>query len=222
MEECRYEKNDIEENEQGTEALVLSDEGMRIMAFWMVLLFRCVKDGRFDPIFLMENIIPIFDGSFNYEIIKKEDWIYEESIPAFYNPRLNKIFIRGDVYDGALAGNFMDIITITHEDMHAMQNILRKILNVIKVAEVRTELCRTDSKAMQNHELQTDRITSLIFSPQRIVEGKSEEEILKNYFVKPLFQFFGWCLKMESKSIDAALNNMKISEDKKEFEVCIV
>ena len=50
MEECRYEKNDIEENEQGTEALVLSDEGMRIMAFWMVLLFRCVKDGRIDPI----------------------------------------------------------------------------------------------------------------------------------------------------------------------------
>ena len=115
MEECRYEKQRV---------ITEKEQGMLVMAFKMVLLFHCVKDGKFDPIFMMENVIPLFDGSFNYEIVEKNCWIYENSIPVFYDPRLNKIVIRSDVYEGALAGDFMDMIIITHEVLRVIQKLL--------------------------------------------------------------------------------------------------
>ena len=58
MEVCQYEAQiETAIKEPVAEALVLTDDGMHLTAFWARLLCGCGTDGRFDPIFVMENII---------------------------------------------------------------------------------------------------------------------------------------------------------------------
>ena len=81
------------------EAIVLTEDGMHITAFWSRLLCGCGRNGRFEPIFVMENIIPLVDCSFNYRIIEKGEWQWSVYEKAFYNPAVNEIIIRSDVYE---------------------------------------------------------------------------------------------------------------------------
>ena len=114
--------------EPKAEALVLTDDGMHLTAFWTRLLCGCGTDGRFDPIFVMENIIPLFDKSFNYEIVDAGTWKKGEFLQAYYNPEENKIVIRSDVYERALAGVALDVIIIAHEVVHCIQSIALRFL----------------------------------------------------------------------------------------------
>ncbi|MBO4547302.1 MAG: hypothetical protein J5700_06965, partial [Treponema sp.] len=141
MEERQYEKH--------AETLVLTEDGINIAAFWLRLLCGCGTDGRFEPIFVMENVIPFFDNSFNYEIAEKSLWKYGEYMPAYYNPLANKIVIRSDVYNGALEGNAMDTITIAHEVVHCIQSIIMRFLDAIKCVDFKTELCKANSCEMK-------------------------------------------------------------------------
>lgn len=213
MEERQYEKH--------AETLVLTEDGINIAAFWLRLLCGCGTDGRFEPIFVMENVIPFFDNSFNYEIAEKSLWKYGEYMPAYYNPLANKIVIRSDVYDGALEGNAMDTITIAHEVVHCIQSIIMRFLDAIKCVDFKTELCKANSSEMKKHEIQTDRITSLVMCPERLVQGKTEDEVVQQYFVRPLVQFMCGLVKTAGKSLLEVLDGANC-DVKKEVEACAI
>ena len=208
MDVCHYDvqvKTAIKE--QKAEAIVLTDDGMHLTAFWARLLCGCGTDGRFEPIFVMENIIPLFDSSFNYEIVEANAWNQNEFLQAYYSPEANKIVIRSDVYERALAGVALDVITIAHEVVHCIQSIVMRFLNAMQCVEFKTALCSNDSYEMQQHELQTDKITSLVLSPDRLTEGKTDDEILQQYFINPLIQFVCGLVKAAGKNLMEALND---------------
>ena len=223
MDVCHYDvqvKTAIKE--QKAEAIVLTDDGMNLTAFWTRLLCGCGTDGRFEPIYVMENIIPLFDSSFNYEIVERENWFYGEYLQAFYTPEANKIVIRSDVYERALAGITLDVITIAHEVVHCIQSIVMRFLNAMQCVEFKTALCSNDSNEMQQHELQTDRITSLVLSPDRLTEGKTDNEILQQYFINPLIQFICGLIKTAGKNLLETLNDTNCYNEVKEVERCAV
>ena len=223
MDVCHYDvqvKTAIKE--QKAEAIVLTDDGMNLTAFWTRLLCGCGTDGRFEPIYVMENIIPLFDSSFNYEIVERENWFYGEYLQAFYTPETNKIVIRSDVYERALAGITLDVITIAHEVVHCIQSIVMRFLNAMQCVEFKTALCSNDSNEMQQHELQTDRITSLVLSPDSLTEGKTDNEILQQYFINPLIQFVCGLIKTAGKNLLEALNDTNCYNEVKEVERCAV
>lgn len=223
MDVCHYDvqvKTAIKE--QKAEAIVLTDDGMNLTAFWTRLLCGCGTDGRFEPVYVMENIIPLFDKSFNYEIVERENWFYGEYLQAFYTPEANKIVIRSDVYERALAGITLDVITIAHEVVHCIQSIVMRFLNAMQCVEFKTALCSNDSNEMQQHELQTDRITSLVLSPDRLTEGKTDNEILQQYFINPLIQFICGLIKTAGKNLLETLNDTNCYNEVKEVERCAV
>ena len=223
MDVCHYDvqvKTAIKE--QKAEAIVLTDDGMNLTAFWTRLLCGCGTDGRFEPVYVMENIIPLFDKSFNYEILERESWFYGEYLQAFYTPEANKIVIRDDVYERALAGVALDVITIAHEVVHCIQSIVMRFLNAMQCVEFKTALCSNDSYEMQQHELQTDRITSLVLSPDSLTEGKTDNEILQQYFINPLIQFVCGLIKTAGKNLLEALNDTNCYNEAKEVERCAV
>lgn len=223
MDVCHYDvqvKTAIKE--QKAEAIVLTDDGMNLTAFWTRLLCGCGTDGRFEPIYVMENIIPLFDSSFNYEIVERENWFYGEYLQAFYTPEANKIVIRSDVYERALAGITLDVITIAHEVVHCIQSIVMRFLNAMQCVEFKTALCSNDSNEMQQHELQTDRITSLVLSPDSLTEGKTDNEILQQYFINPLIQFICGLIKTAGKNLLETLNDTNCYNEVKEVERCAV
>ncbi len=224
MEVCQYEAQiETAINEPKAEAIVLTDDGMHLTAFWARLLCGCGTDGRFEPIFVMENIIPIFDSSFNYEIVEANAWNRNEFLQAYYSPEANKIVIRSDVYERALAGVALDVITVAHEVVHCIQSIVMRFLNAIQCVEFKTALCSRDSYEMQQHELQTDKITSLVLSPDRLTEGKTDNEILQQYFVNPLIQFICGLIKTAGKTLMEALNDTNyFNKEIKEVERCAV
>lgn len=220
MEEQHYEQVDFNKtkNNCGAKAIVLTENGMCLTAFWSRLICGYNINEQFEPIHVMENILPIFDPSFNYEIIEKPQWKYNDCLEAFYNPFANKIIIRSDVYEGALTGNAMDIITIAHEVMHCIQSIVMKFLNAMNCIDFKTEFCKANSKEMQQHEIQTDKITALVLSPEFLTQGKSEQEILQDYFLNPLIQLICGIIKMSLKSLKEVLKN----QNYKEVERCAV
>ena len=208
MEVCQYEAQiETAIKEPKAEAIVLTDDGMHLTAFWARLLCGCGTDGRFEPTFVMENIIPLFDSSFNYEIVEANAWNQNEFLQAYYSPEANKIVIRSDVYERALAGVALDVITIAHEVVHCIQSIVMRFLNAMQCVEFKTALCSNDSYEMQQHELQTDKITSLVLSPDRLTEGKTDDEILQQYFINPLIQFVCGLVKAAGKNLMEALND---------------
>ena len=223
MEACQYEAQiKTVVKEQKAEAIVLTDDGMNLTAFWTRLLCGCGTDGKFEPIYVMENIIPLFDKSFNYEIVERESWFYGEYLQAFYTPEANKIVIRDDVYERALAGVALDVITIAHEVVHCIQSIVMRFLNAMQCVEFKTAICSNDSNEMQQHELQTDRITSLVLSPDSLTEGKTDNEILQQYFINPLIQFVCGLIKTAGKNLLEALNDTNCYTEVKEVERCAV
>ena len=211
---------ELQYDEQTAETINLSDEGINLTAFWSRVLCDCMTGNeRFDPIEVMENIIPLFDQSFNYRVVEKRDWIWGDSIAAFYKPERNEISIRQDVYDGAMAGNPMDVVTVAHEVAHCIQSIAFRFLRAIDCVDFKTELCSADSNELEHHELQTDRIAFLVLFPEHLIEGMSDDEIIKVYFINPLMQLLCGVIKMAGKSLSEALSDMTIL---KEVERCAV
>lgn len=212
MEEFRYEQKQ-------TETLVLTEDGMHITAFWSRILCGCGTEGTFEPIFVMENIIPLFDSTFNYRIIDKDEWRHGCFVDAFYMPTSNEIIIRSDVYDGAQNGNPLDVITVAHEVVHCIQSIIMRFLNAIKCVDFKTELCMSNSAEVEHHEIQTDRITSLVLNPKSLIQGKSDDQIVQDYFIRPLLQFVCGLIRMVGNNLMESLDDMIAI---KEVEQCAV
>ena len=87
-------------------ALNFTNDGMNISAFWEKVL--CADGHEINPIFIIENIIPLYDTSFNYCIIEESEWNYDKSLKVFYDISTNKIFIKSDTYEKAHNGNIKD------------------------------------------------------------------------------------------------------------------
>lgn len=94
-------------------ALNFTNDGMNISAFWEKVL--CADGHEINPIFIIENIIPLYDTSFNYCIIEESEWNYDKSLKVFYDISTNKIFIKSDTYEKAHNGNIKAKLKITRE-----------------------------------------------------------------------------------------------------------
>ena len=101
MEVSQYETN---KNSKGAHALVLSEDGIHRIAFWLRILCGAGLEKKFDPVFVMENTIPLFDETFNYKIVDISQWQWTSFRPALYNPDKNEIIIRSDTYERAISG----------------------------------------------------------------------------------------------------------------------
>lgn len=195
-------------NNGAQEALVLTDSGCRLTAFWTRMFCGCGSiEQNFEPVFVMENILPLIDKSFNYIIVDKKEWKYSNTLVAFYSPESNKIIIRDDIYEGALSGKNLALITIAHEVVHCIQTIIMRILRALECVEFKTQFCSMDSEQMKNHEVQTDMIMSLVMAPEKLIKDKTDEEIVKEFFVEPLCIFITGIIKYAGKELKGFLQN---------------
>ena len=194
---------------KGAEAIVLTDSGIRLAAFWSRILSGCGFDGSFNPVHVMENVIPLVDSSFNYQIVDKAEWRHGKFLAAFYSPESNCIVLRSDVYEKALDGDALSKITVTHEVTHCIQSIIMRFLRSLEVVDFKTELCRNDSDEMRRHESQTDCIMSLVLSPENLLENRSDEDIAMEYLVSPLMSFMCPSIKYAGKILLETLNELQ-------------
>jgi hypothetical protein len=205
------------ENNQSIHTLVLSDEGKSLTAFWVRHLCGYGLDTSFDPIYVLENVIPQFDSSFNYVIIEENEWDYGDSVHAFYTPVENTITVRCDIYDQALDGFNMAQITITHEIVHYFQSAIVTFLQAFQCTNFKTELCEVNSDQMIRHEEQTDSITSLVLAPKQFTEGKTEDEIFYNFIEKPIKLFVLELAKTLFKDFLDISENLQLSKFPKQI-----
>lgn len=63
---------------QAVPVLVLTDTGIYRMAYWLRLLAGCEKDTQFNPIYVMENVLPSLISPYNYKVIEESEWLYGE------------------------------------------------------------------------------------------------------------------------------------------------
>lgn len=211
----------IEENKTLT-ALVLSEDGVNLAAFWARMLTGFGFDKKFNAIYVMENIIPNFDSSFNYIIMEENQWEYGFSIHAFYDPMLNLIVIRSDVYTKALEGDIIAQSTITHELCHYFQNLLLDFLNTIQCLEYKTENCKINSVQMQTQENQTDSITFLILKPEELFDGMTDDEIFDFYIAKPLIKALDGLFKAVGKKFLSEIKTLPFYQKTKTEELCAI
>lgn len=100
-------------------------------------------------------------------------------------------------------------------------SLIMRFLDAIKCVDFKTELCKANSSEMKKHEIQTDRITSLVMCPERLVQGKTEDEVVQQYFVRPLVQFMCGLVKTAGKSLLEVLDDANC-DVKKEVEACAI
>lgn len=179
-----------------SETLVLSENEIKITSFWSHLLCTAATNQKFEPLFVMENIIPRFDRTFNYLIEPEDSWKHGKDVAAFYNAAQNVIVIRSDVYEGAQNGNCIDLITIAHEVVHCIQSIILRFIRIFECAEFKKELSKIKAEQIQEHEFQTDSIMRLLFSPEEITKGRTQEEVLDEYVLKPVISLL--CILIKS------------------------
>ena len=216
--------NDSNNNDQnGIRMISLTQDGMYLTAFWSRCICGFGIENRFDPIYVMENIIPQFDPDYNYKIVDIVEWTFGSSVHACYIPECNLIFVRSDVYNRATAGNLIDVITITHEVVHVMQILIMRFLSCFSI-QYNTVLCKNNSIQMQINENQTDEITSLILEPEKLFCGMNAEEITLKYIINPLIQFLCGILKNAlselKKTVGESLENELVTIP--EEVICIV
>ena len=210
-------RNDVVENEQAIHTLVLSEEEKSLTAFWLRHLCGYGLNKSFNPIYVLENVIPKFDSSFNYIIIEEDEWNYSSSIHAFYTPTENTITVRCDIYEQALEGFLMAQITITHEIVHYFQSVIVTFSQAFECIKFKTELCEVNSEQMIRHEEQTDSITSLVLIPQQITAGKTEDEIFYNFIEKPIKLFVLELAKTLFKDFLDISENLQLSKFPKQI-----
>ena len=179
-----------------SETLVLSENEIKITSFWSHLLCTAATNQKFEPLFVMENIIPRFDRTFNYLIEPEDSWKHEKDVAAFYNAAQNVIVIRSDVYEGAQNGNCIDLITIAHEVVHCIQSIILRFFRMFECVDFKKELSKIKAEQIQEHEFQTDSIMRLLFSPEEITKGRTQEEVLDEYVLKPVISLL--CILIKS------------------------
>lgn len=179
-----------------SETLVLSESEIKITSFWSHLLCTAATNQKFEPLFVMENIIPRFDRTFNYLIEPEDSWKHGKDVASFYNAAQNVIVIRSDVYEGAQNGNCIDLITIAHEVVHCIQSIILRFIRIFECADFKKELSKIKAEQIQEHEFQTDSIMRLLFSPEEITKGRTQEEVLDEYVLMPVLSLL--CILIKS------------------------
>ena len=194
------------------ETLVLSEKEIKITSFWSHIFFTASTNRKFDPLFVMENIIPLFDKSFNYIIEKKETWTHGESVASLYDSVKNLIIIRSDVYDGAQNGIFIDVITVAHEVVHCIQSIMLKVIRTFDCVEFRKEFSKIEKEQLEKHEFQTDSIMRLLFLPEEITKGRTEEEIISDYILKPLLSLMFILIRNVGKQLLEVVKEIKVPD----------
>ena len=77
---------------------------------------------------------------------------------------------------------------------------------------------------MQNQENQTDSITFLILQPNSLFTGKTDEEIIDFYIIKPLVKTIEALLRLVGKEILSDIKSLPLLQNLKNIqeELCAV
>lgn len=74
---------------------------------------------KFNPVYVMENLIPRnVDSNFTFICTTVRSWPYASTVQAVCDFNNHNIEVREDVYIGACRGNPLDIFTVCHEVCH--------------------------------------------------------------------------------------------------------
>lgn len=120
---------------------------------------------EFPIIHFLENIMPIFFDSFEYDIVPDNELDCEAR--AF--PNSNRILIRESVYDGAYYGNPRDLFTIAHEIGHMFLH--RE--DTISFARSKGK----ELKSYENPEWQANTFAGELLAPIHLIKNLSIDEI---------------------------------------------
>jgi Zn-dependent peptidase ImmA (M78 family) len=129
-----------------------------------VLLFPIVE--------FMELNLPTIDPEFQWEIVEKD--ILSEEIHADTDPVARRIRIREDVYEGAVAGNGRDRMTVAHELAHYL---------LLVVLEWPVLPSSEDVPAYRDPEWQAKALAGELLIPHQKIQGMDCGDVMETFGV---------------------------------------
>ena len=130
-----------------------------------------VEDRLYIPVIsVLENVMPLLFLDFSYEYVSKDE--FPDNKHAETDIANHVIRIREDIYEGAIAGNGRDRMTIMHEISHYI---------LLVICGVKFERNFDNSKviAYQDPEWQAKALAGEIMCPYDIIKHLSADEIAR-------------------------------------------
>ena len=162
--------------------VVVTEEHLKTVAVCIRLFSGLSLTERFNPILVMEHVLPEFDRKFSLKIIARGEWFLTEEIPACVEPETHTVYLREDLYDSAVDGESLAVTTVTHEVAHYIYFLIFGIPRDVAFEEI------NGRKVSLSHEMEimADELMELLFCPEKVNSGKSESEVLEAYVLRPL------------------------------------
>lgn len=162
--------------------VVVTEEHLKTVAVCIRLFSGLSLTERFNPILVMEHVLPEFDRKFSLKIIARGEWFLTEEIPACVEPETHTVYLREDLYDSAVDGESLAVTTVTHEVAHCIYFLIFGIPRDVAFEEI------NGRKVSLSHEMEimADELMELLFCPEKVNFGRSESEVLEAYVVRPL------------------------------------
>ncbi len=148
----------------------MSRKEIRSIASGLRIVFGLGK-GYVDIVNLIENIIPYYDSSFEWEICSAREMQFKAY--AYYYSGINKLVIDERTYQGACNGIGRDRFTLAHEVghyiLHGDQAVLQRVSS------------DTPIPIFQDPEWQANTFASEFLAPYNEIIGMKEEQICQLY-----------------------------------------
>lgn len=171
-------------NEEGFYSMpsVVTEEHLKTTAVCVRLLSGLSLTEQFKPIFVMENVLPKFDMKFSLKILARDEWFLTEDIPACVEPETHTIYLREDLYDSAVDGESLAVVTVTHEVAHYIYFLIFGVPKDVAFEEINGRRVSRFSEM----EIKADALMELLSCPEKVNSGRSEREVLEVYVARPL------------------------------------
>lgn len=162
--------------------VVVTEEHLKTTAVCVRLFSGLSLTERFRPIFVMENVLPKFDKKFSLKIVARGEWFLTEEIPACVEPETHTVYLREDLYDSAVNGESLAVVTVTHEVAHYIYFLIFGVPRDVAFEEI------NGRKVSRLHEMEikADALMELLSCPEKVNSGRSESEVLEVYVARPL------------------------------------
>lgn len=148
----------------------LSRKEIRNIARAMRMVFG-LGEGYINIVNLIENIIPRIDSSFEWEICSAAEM--QPGVYAYYDPKINKLVIREEVYRRACDGIGRDRFTLAHEVGHYLLHSDQAVLQRISPD--------TPLQTYRDPEWQANTFASEFLAPYDEIIGMTEMQVCQLY-----------------------------------------
>lgn len=148
----------------------LSRNDLRRYALQIRKHMRC-EDVPYFPVVKFLEIFHEIIGDPAFHFVSQEDNEFSSTVHAQYDVEENCICLRESVYNGAIAGNGRDRMTISHELAHAL---------LIKHSGIRLNRCFSHEKipAYRDPEWQAKCLAGELMIPEHLARNMSVSEIV--------------------------------------------